>query len=205
MTAHVNRSLRALTAFGVLAAAAAGGSCTDLVRASESASYVMIDRLAAVPGGRDDEEETTLQSDVMTEGSFFEDLGLVTFRLGLKDPGVPTVPNVATTNNFITINAYRVVYRRSDGRNTPGVDVPFPFDGAFTVTVRAEGTSEASFPLVRVQAKEETPLRNLIGNFGLGVISVIAEVTFFGHDQAGKAVSVTGRIGIDFADWGDPD
>jgi hypothetical protein len=180
-------------------------SCTSMTRGSESNSYLIIDRLAAAAGGFDEDEETSLQSDVLTKGSVFEDVGLVTFRLALKDPGVPTVPNVMTTNNFITVNRYRVTYSRADGRNTPGVDVPHPFDGAFTVTVRAEGTAEATFPIVRVQAKAEPPLRNLIGNFGQGVISVIADVTFYGYDQTGRAVSVAGKISIDFADWGDPD
>jgi hypothetical protein len=36
------------------------------------------------------------------------------------------------------------------------------------------------------------------------IISTIAEVTFFGHDQSGREVSVTGQILIDFGDFGDP-
>ena len=39
------------------------------------------------------------------------------------------------TNNFITVTRYHVEFRRTDGRNTPGVDVPYAFDGAGTVTV----------------------------------------------------------------------
>ena len=46
-----------------------------------------------------------------------------------------TNPNGPTSNNAITVNRYRVTYRRSDGRNTPGVDVPYAFDGAVTFTV----------------------------------------------------------------------
>jgi hypothetical protein len=194
-----------IAAAGLLAAAGlSAASCT--MRDSQSNSYLIIDSLGAIRGGDDSAEPSaTLQSDVLTNNGFFEDLGVVTFRLGLKDPGSPTVPNVATSNNFITVDRYRVTYARADGRNTPGVDVPFSFDGAFTVTVVAAGEAEASFPLVRVQAKEEQPLRNLIGNFGQGVISTIATVTFYGKDQTGRAVSATGKISINFADWGDPE
>ena len=42
---------------------------------------------------------------------------------------------------------------------------------------------------------------SLVNNFQ--VISTIAEVTFYGHDQNGRAVSVTGRLDVDFSDWGD--
>ena len=145
-----------------------------------------------------------LQSDVSTNGSVFEDPGRVTLRLAGKDITTPL-----TTNNTVTINRYRVVYRRADGRNQQGVDVPYTFDGAFTVTVGAEG-STAGFSIVRAQAKLEAPLLTLrLTNpsvpFGGGVlISTIADVTFYGRDQVGNDVSATGSISINFADWADP-
>ena len=43
---------------------------------------------------------------------------------------------------------------------------------------------------------------------GLGgsvLISTIANVTFYGHDQTGIPVSVTGSISVNFADWADPE
>jgi hypothetical protein len=36
-------------------------------------------------------------------------------------------------------------------------------------------------------------------------IATVAQVTFYGTDAAGRAVSVTGTIDVIFADWGDPD
>ena len=60
----------------------------------------------------------------------------------------------------MTISRYHVAYRRSDGRNAPGVDVPFAFDGAGTVTVTDKDAAMA-FVLVRTQAKLEAPLKNL--------------------------------------------
>src|SRR5262249_8746698 len=96
----------------------------------------------------------------------------------------------------------RVQYRRSDGRNTPGVDVPNPFDSGLTVTVPADGTVTSGFDIVRNVAKQEAPLSTL--RTGETFISTIAEVTFYGHDQAGNEVSVTGSIGITFGNFADP-
>ena len=105
--------------------------------------------------------------------------------------------------NEVTFTRYRVTYRRADGRNTPGVDVPYPFDSAATFTIPADGTITAGFVLVRHTAKEEPPLRALVRNSV--IISTIAEVTFFGRDQAGNEVIATGNIGVFFGNFGDPD
>ena len=90
---------------------------------------------------------------------------------------------------------------RADGRNTPGVDVPYGFDGAFTLTISG-GDASAGFTLVRNISKMEAPLAAL--RFNGIVLSTIAEVTFFGADQTGHEVSATARISIDFANFGDP-
>ena len=103
----------------------------------------------------------------------------------------------------ITVTRYHVDFRRTDGRATPGVDVPYPFDGAATGTFDANGGA-LTFALVRAQAKLEEPLKALRGGGGAILLSVIADVTFYGHDQNGNAVSVTGQISVNFADWGDP-
>ena len=118
----------------------------------------------------------------------------------MKVPGSASSPTAPTTANYITVNQYRVRYIRTDGRSVEGVDVPFGFDGGMTVTV---GTGEVTttFTLVRHLAKNEAPLRALTAN-GL-VISTIAEVTFFGHDQTGREVSAVARYSIDFGNFRD--
>ncbi len=106
--------------------------------------------------------------------------------------------------NDIVFARYRVTYVRADGRNVPGVDVPFPFDGVanFRVPVDRSETSRA-FLLVRVQAKLESPLKELEGGGGSLVISTIARVDFFGQDLAGRQIQVTGFINVTFADFAD--
>jgi hypothetical protein len=186
-----------------------GGSCGTVVRQGRGASYLVIDVLSATSGSTGT-TGNVLQSDVITNlktpsgglaPTIFEDNAQATLRMSLKDISTPSGP---TTNNEITITSYRVTFTRADGRNTPGVDVPYPFDGAVTGTVGVGAKTTLQFVIVRAQAKLEAPLAALQGMGGALIISTIAEVTFYGHDQAGNQVSVTGTISVNFADWADP-
>ena len=180
-------------------------SCGELTRQGTAASYLRIDELTAASGAEPQEFGNDLASDVITVvndvPTVFADLGRVELSVALKDPGTAEAPLEPGRNNFITVNRYRVRYIRSDGRNTPGVDVPYPFDGAVTGTAGFNAAA-LSFTLVRVQAKSEAPLAGLVNNFT--TISTIAEITFYGRDQTGREVSVTGNIGVSFSNWGDP-
>jgi hypothetical protein len=208
-------SLLRLAALGLAVLPVASG-CTKAQTQSLSPSYLIIDSLQASSGAKPSEFAGTLSSDVLTyvkrtvDGqevripTVFSDGGTVKFRLGLKDPGSSQTPTAPTTPNFITVSRYHVDFIRSDGRNQQGVDIPYSFDGAFTATVTDTGAS-AGFTLVRIQAKEESPLQALIANGGAQVISTIARITFYGTDQAGREVLVVGQISVNFADWGDPD
>jgi len=177
-----------------------------------SSSYLMIDALeaASVQSSSARTFVNELESDVCVHPdgqpeacTVFEDVGRVTLSMALKDPGAQLIGNVASELNYITVTRYHVKFIRADGRNTPGVDVPYAFDGGVTVTVRPSG-AEATFPLVRVQFKEEAPLRGLRNLGGAIAIATIAQVTFYGTDQTGREVSVTGNISVNFADWADP-
>jgi hypothetical protein len=57
--------------------------------------------------------------------------------------------------------------------------------------------------IVRVQAKLEPPLKNLAGAGGADVISALAQVDFYGTDNAGRSVMATGYLNVHFADWAD--
>ena len=191
---------------GAVALTALAAGCGDVTREGTASSYLIVTALEASSGAEPGEFSTTLGSDVVTvvDGvpTVFSDSGRVTLALAMKDAGGVDSPTQPTSNNFITINRYHVRYIRADGRNTPGVDVPYPFDGAFTATVRT-GETQAGFDLVRIQAKAEAPLAALARNFLS--ISTIAEVTFYGRDQTGREVSVSANISVNFANFGDPD
>jgi hypothetical protein len=180
-------------------------SCGSLTRQGTASSYLIVSQLEAESGADPGEFGGTLFSDVLTivdeSPTVFADNARVNFTLGLKDPGAPTSPNAPSANNAITLDRYRVEYIRADGRNTPGVDVPYPFDSAMTFTVSGEATH--TFELVRHTAKEEAPLAALVR--GAVIINTIARVTFYGHDQTGRSVSTTAQIGIEFGNFGDPE
>jgi hypothetical protein len=194
---------------------AATASCGDVVRQGRAPVFLVIDRLEAARGGATAGEfGGTLFSDVITNVTTpapctttapcavtFGDSGRVTLRLVPKDLGTPTAPAALTSNNEVTIDRYRVVYTRTDGRNTPGVDVPYPFDSFVTGTVPSTGTLSLAFLLVRLVAKHEAPLVQLQGSPTF--IDTRAELTFYGRDRVGNDISVTGSILIEFGNFGD--
>jgi hypothetical protein len=207
----VSAKFKSCIALGVFGGALASAGCGDLATQGRSPVQLQIMKLEAASGADPEEFFGNLLSDVttnieqtengqqVTTPTIFNDLGKVEFALVMKDQGNPASP---APLNAVTITRYRVVYRRTDGRNTPGVDVPFGFDSGVTVTVSADG-GITDFELVRHSAKQEPPLRFLQVN--ADIISTIAEVTFYGHDQAGNELSATGLIGVDFGNFADPE
>jgi len=200
------RSPRAFAARAAVAVvlAAVTTSCGDQQRQGEGSSYLIVNALEAARGSDPATFSGNLPSDVVTVvndvPTTFNDLGRVRLVLAMKDPGGVETPTKPTTANYITIDRYHVRYIRADGRNVQGVDVPYAFDGGMTLTV---GTSEVTgaFTIVRNIAKDEAPLRALTVN-GV-IISTIAEVTFYGHDQTGREASVSANISVDFGNFGD--
>ena len=201
---------------GVVAASTAMAGCGgEFVRDGKTPARLVIVALQAASGAEPSRLGTGLASDVITLvtsggscttdnpcATIFSDPGSVELRLQLRDQGNPANPSSPSLLNAITITRYHVRYVRSDGRNVQGQDVPYEYDGAATFTVPSDGSATGGFTLVRSQAKREAPLAPLINNDT--VISTIAYVTFYGHDQAGNEVSVTGTIDVTFANFGDP-
>lgn len=201
---------------GLAALVMATSSCGDVVRDGRSPVFLVIDALQAAPTGGFGANtfQSNLFSDVQvllttpapcTPASpcptIFADSGQATLRIALKDIGTTAAPTAPTTNNEVTVTRYRVAYRRADGRNAPGTDIPYGFDGAATATIRVGGTTTVGFELVRHVAKAESPLVQLISNSN--VIKAIADVTFYGKDRVGNEITVTGSISIEFGNFGD--
>jgi hypothetical protein len=198
---------RTLAGLAVVASSALGAaSCaSEFTRTGSSPAFIVIESLQGSSGSTGN-FGSPLSSDVITNGGVINDLGQARMSLQLRNPGPVANPTAPSQLNSITLSRYRVTYRRADGRNTPGVDVPHPFDAAATVTVPAGGNVTFGFEVVRVQAKLEPPLANLAGVAGGRiVISTLAEITFYGRDQAGNDVEVTGTLAVNFADFADPE
>jgi hypothetical protein len=198
---------------GVALLAVSAAGCGDFVRQGTSPSLVTVAALEASSGAEPGTFGHTLQSDVVTNvkktiagnevlvPTIFSDPGRVTVSVTMKN----TSPSATapTTANSVTFNRYRVTYKRADGRNVPGVDVPASFDSAVTFTAIPGQVITAGFDLVRHVAKLEAPLVSLVQNDEL--LTMIAEVTFYGQDHAGHDVTASGNIGITFGNFGDPD
>jgi hypothetical protein len=183
-----------------LALACAGlfAGCGDVARSSRSPSQLVILNLSTARGtGTATPTQFfggPLASDVPNFAAgetVFDDFGQAVLRVIMRDQGPDTAPSPL---NDVTVTQYRVVYR-----GTAGVDVPRPINGAMTLTVPVGGTATGTFEIVRHVAKLEPPLTNV--SLGTAVLSTIADVTFFGRDQAGNEVSVTGTVPINFANF----
>lgn len=199
----------------LLGVAASAVSCGDVVRDGKSPMFLVIDSLTGSRGGATTSTfGVPLLSDVLTTKtspapctvttpctSVFNDNGQAVLRVVPKDVGTAVAAASPSTNNEVTITRYHVNYRRTDGRNTPGVDVPYSWDGATTGTIQIGGTLTLPFLLVRHDAKLEAPLADLANN--ITIIGTIGEVTFYGTDRVGNAISVMGTIQIEFANFGD--
>jgi hypothetical protein len=196
--------MRTFTRLLAAAVAVASVSCGDVIRTSDSPSLFYVSSLAAGTP-----PTATLLSDVerlVTApapctatapcSTIFNDVGSATLGVSMKDTAV-----IPTTNNQVTINRYHVDFSRADGRNTPGVDVPFGFDGAVTVTIVPNQPQSVSFELVRHIAKEQSPLAQL--RTSSNSITTIATITFYGADAVGNAVSASGQMSVNFGNFAD--
>lgn len=192
----------AIRSFVIASSLAAQPACTAFQLAGSSPVQLVVVSLDGGPGIDEATYRHAFQSDVVTNGRVVEDGGRVFLELAPRDPGTALEPSRPSPANVVTIRRYRVRFVRADGRAAPGVDVPYGFDGAMTITVGPEG-GIGRFVLVRTQSKLEPPLVTLRDGGGAVALSLLAEVTFFGRDQAGHDVSATGLIGINFGDWAD--
>jgi len=203
-----------ILALGALVAVST--SCGDVVRSSRAPVIVVINSIQAQAGraGGFGPLGGVLLSDVITNvtspppcapaspcPTIFNDVAQAQLSLALKDIGTPAVPAVPSTNNQVTITRVHIEYIRADGRNTPGVDVPWAFDGAVTATIPVSGTATLGFEIVKHVAKEESPLVQL--QQSASIITTIARITFYGTDIVGNEVSATGQIQVDFGNFGD--
>ena len=193
-----------LARFAVLALCITAASCGS-VREGSGTSFLIVEQMEFSEIGDSSSFVANALSDVETVveevPTTFNDLARVTFRLGLKDPGPAGTPTLPTQNQAITINRYHVRYFRADGRNVQGVDVPYEFDGAVTATIGTQAP-QAVLTYVRHTAKHEAPLAALRTN-GI-IITMFAEITFYGQDQTGHEVSATARVSVEFGNFGDP-
>jgi hypothetical protein len=125
----------------------------------------------------------------------------------------------------VYLDRYEVVYFRTDGRNTEGVDVPYRITGPLgnlrfhTPAAGGEVEQVVNITIVRHSAKLEPPLRNLQNIFladplgfpggplqipGQGLITTVAEITIHAHSlNGGDGLEAKGRVQVTFGDFAD--
>jgi hypothetical protein len=213
VTAKLDNVLALLGA--VAASAVMAGCSSDFTRDGKSPVRLVIVALQGASGAEPQQLGTVMHSDVLTMvtsgggctedtpcPTIFSDPGQIELRVLLRDQGNLGNPSSPSLLNAVTITRYHVRYERADGRNVQGQDIPYEFDGGATFTVPSDGSATAGFTVVRSQAKREAPLAPLVN--GDTIITAIAHVTFYGYDQAGNEISVTGLIDVSFGNFGDP-
>jgi hypothetical protein len=196
----MNTMKKALHITVILAAFLALVSCNPVEDKSESASMLLVDNVL----GKDASGNSGnfLQSDVLlSNGSIIADTATATLRAVTLDPD----PLMGTSPyNDIVLTRYLVSYTRTDGRNTPGVDVPYPFEGSLSTVVKINSTATISFIVVRDVAKTEPPLVRLADiHDSVQELTCTAKVEFYGHDNVNKTVKATGYLTIYFANYAD--
>jgi hypothetical protein len=186
---------RGALSLGVVAAVA-----VTLSLAGCSAQYVENDRASVVLIVQNIDKGAPIVSDVRTGAN---DDGIKNCQVTATLLVRPKNPNSAVgASEDVQITRYDVAYRRSDGRGAQGVDVPYTISGNISGFVAANGGSstDLSIDLVRHQAKLEPPLSNIVG---LQIVTMFADVTFYGQTLSGNALSAKASAQVTFADFAD--
>ncbi|MFH2108458.1 MAG: hypothetical protein ABII93_07300 [Chrysiogenia bacterium] len=178
--------------------------CVAKENDSTSGSFLVITTLT----GKDlegNEGSTTVFSDVDTAGTIFEDIAIASVSTQIYDPFIKT-DNQSYFNSVI-VDQIDVEFRRTDGRNVEGVDVPYRFTQPMNWLVEVDTVEEIPFVLIRHVAKLEAPLLALreVPNQGI-VLQLVAIVTIHGKDLGGHRVApVSGYISVWCSNFADPE
>ncbi len=174
--------------------ALAGASCTNDLAKDGTGDVFM--RVTAINGG------APLSVDVqnLATATTAENVSV-----GLAARSKNPANNTTNYPRAILIERYEVRYYRSDGRNVEGVDVPVRVAGNISAAIDI-GDSDKNITLsvevVRLQAKFEPPLRNLVGGNAAIVLTIQAEITIYGRAiHSGDVVKAVGNLQLDFADF----
>lgn len=176
--------------------------CNPLEKDSKSTSFIIVESILGTD--TEGQEVNFLQSDVAEQASggstVTADLAKATLRAAMYDPAPILDPG---QYNDIMLDRYVVSYTRSDGKNRPGIDVPYSFEGALTQLLKVGTSQSVAFVVVREVSKLELPLIDLVQNRSEGVIEMTATIDFYGHDLVNNNVKATGTLAIFFANYAD--
>ncbi len=179
-------------------------ACNDVENDSRSASLLILESLLGTDAAGT--EANFLQSDVLkanesgSGGTIVADSAIATFRVQSLDPA----PVMGASPYYdVMLDRYTVSYSRTDGKNNPGTDVPYPFEGSLSALVPLGATTQVAIVVVREVAKLEPPLVGLVDLGAEVVLTATAKIDFYGHDLANNKVKTTGYLTVYFANYAD--
>jgi len=179
-------------------------SCVAKENDSTSGSFLVINSLTGndlegLPGS------TTVFSDVETAGGIINDNGVAAVTTLTYDPMEDSVDHDITFYNNVVVDQIDVEFRRTDGRNVEGVDVPYRFTQPVNMMVAVDTTEEIPFVVIRHVAKLEAPLLALREIFTQAhILQLVAKVTLHGRDVGGHRVApVSGYMSVWCANFAD--
>jgi hypothetical protein len=186
----------------VLAAGFGLTACNPIEDQSQSASLLTVLTVQGVDSTGN--QSDFLNSDVVkvdtTTGltTVFADSAIALLKVSTLDPN--PVGGVSQYND-VTVDRYVVSYSQPNGANREGVDVPYSFEAMLTRTIPVNSQDSLAFIVVRLAAKLESPLVQLVDSGD--ILQCTARIDFYGHDQANKTVKATGYLPIFFSNYAD--
>lgn len=105
-------------------------------------------------------------------------------------------------SEFYTVNFQAVTlrYTRPDGRNEPGVDVPFPLTYAIGGSVTPGDEAQLNLLVVSEEMKLEPPLRDLWFGEGQRIFATL-HLTVFGRDLVENELTADASAVVVFGDF----
>jgi len=180
--------------------------CVAKENDSTSASFLVINSLT----GNDlegNEGSATIFSDVSAAGSIINDNCVAAVTARTYNPVDDETLNPITYYQDVIVDQIDVEFRRTDGRNVEGVDVPVHFKQPMNWLVKVGDTESIPFMLIRHVAKIEAPLLALLEVPSQGIVlQLVARVTLHGKDLGGHRVApVTGHVSVWCSNFADPE
>lgn len=149
---------------------------------------------------------TLVLSDVVTNGSVFNDPASASFTSVLLDP-TKIEKDDSTFYQNVIIDQIDIEFSRTDGLNVEGKDVPYTFSQKTHLVVETGEAEPVSlgFILMQHNAKSESPLIELVNLGQEHVLKLEAKITFYARDIGGYRLEpAVGYVSVWCANFGDP-
>ncbi len=177
--------------------------CNAVENLSNSGTRLIISAIKGVTDGTTTESDVFM-SDVWLKESVVNTNAVLYLNAVMLNPDT-TSDDISHYNNVI-VDRIDVNFTRTDGRNTPLVDVPLAFSVPVNQQVSVGTETALSFILIRHNAKMEPPLRDLRELGQEHVLVLVANITVYSYDLAGNRLEpVNGWVEVHCANFADPD